>query len=58
MNKKKSSYIVPQCDVVSVQPCVLMAASTDSIPVDPDTPAIPAAREEHRSYKNVWENEW
>jgi hypothetical protein len=54
----KNSYIVPQCDMVNVQPCLLMAASIDSIPVDPDTPAIPAAREEHDSRKNIWENEW
>lgn len=54
----KKSYIVPQCDMVNVQPCLLMAASIDSIPVDPDTPAIPAAREDHDSRKNIWENEW
>ena len=58
MNIKKSRYTVPKCVALDVQADKLMAISVDKLPVDPETPGIPAAREERDSNASVWGQEW
>ena len=58
MSTKKNIYIAPQCESVEIMIGQLMAISTDQLPVDPDTPATPAARDEHRDQNNIWDNVW
>lgn len=58
MSKNKRIYITPKCVSVEMKDDLLMAASTDEVPVLPDEPAIPAAREEHRRDINIWDQGW
>ena len=58
MNTNKNVYIAPRCESIEIMCDQLMAISTDQIPVDPDTPAIPAARDEHWRQNNVWDKTW
>lgn len=58
MNIKKSSYTAPKCIALDVHADKLMAISVDKLPVDPETPGIPAAREDNGSNASVWNTEW
>ena len=58
MKIKKCSYTAPKCVAMDLQAEKLVAISVDKLPVDPDTPGIPAAREDNSHNSSVWENEW
>ena len=54
----KNKYLIPKCVALSLQADKLMAMSTDKLPIDPETPGIPAAREDNGSNASVWNTEW
>ena len=58
MVKKKSIYITPKCVSAEMKEDLLLTTSSDEVPVLPDEPAIPAAREEHRRDINIWDQGW
>lgn len=59
-NMKKRKYLSPECAIIAVRTEVLLVGSSsfEEIPVDPDTPAPPAVREDPKSHGSLWDQTW
>jgi len=55
----KRKYQIPMVSLINLRTESMLALSYTEIPIEPDTPGTPAAREEHPHHgNNVWNKEW
>ena len=51
----KKTYFAPSIEMIAINAQSMLAASVGEVPIDPNTPGIPATQ---KKYEDFWSSEW